>query len=172
MAGGNRRHPTTGAGSARDAGSDSHTEGQRLKQFGTCNWIRGQAKKEGVARFARVCKREHLGDPETMENTDTGATPKLTPYLPKHRQWHGEIRALYLQGETKQVAPIFNAWMEPFHSLGMTTAQYSNIRVALTILDFNSVASGFQLIPGPMDYDTRTPPSNMDLYERVQESGQ
>jgi hypothetical protein len=81
----------------------------------------------------------------------------------------GAIRGVYLQGN-EAVAPIFSEWMKPFANLGMTT---------LTIRDtegtdhqsFDAVGlPGFQFIQDPVEYDTRTHHSNMDYYERIQES--
>ena len=67
------------------------------------------------------------------------------------------------------VAPIFNAWMEPFHDLGMTTLTIRNTG-GTDHLSFDAVGlPGFQFIQDPMDYDTRTHHSNMDVYERIQE---
>ena len=37
----------------------------------------------------------------------------------------GAIRGVYLQGN-EAVAPIFEAWMKPFHNLGMTTLTIRN----------------------------------------------
>jgi carboxypeptidase Q len=81
----------------------------------------------------------------------------------------GAIRGVYLQGN-EAAAPIFEEWMKPFHNLGMTT---------LTIRDtggtdhqsFDAVGlPGFQFIQDPVEYDTRTHHSNMDVYERIQEA--
>ena len=81
----------------------------------------------------------------------------------------GKIRGVYLQGN-EMVAPIFNAWMEPFHDLGMTTLSIRNTG-GTDHLSFNAVGlPGFQFIQDPMDYDTRTHHSNMDVYERIQEA--
>jgi hypothetical protein len=80
----------------------------------------------------------------------------------------GAIRGVYLQGN-EGVAPIFEAWMKPFHNLGMST---------LTIRDtggtdhqaFDAVGlPGFQFIQDPVEYSSRTHHSNMDVFERVQE---
>jgi hypothetical protein len=80
----------------------------------------------------------------------------------------GAIRGVYLQGN-EAVAQIFEAWMRPFHNLGMTT---------LTIRDtggtdhqsFDRVGlPGFQFIQDEVEYGSRTHHSNMDVYERVQE---
>jgi hypothetical protein len=80
----------------------------------------------------------------------------------------GAIRGVYLQGN-EAVGPIFEAWMKPFHNLGVST---------LTIQDtggtdhqsFDRVGlPGFQFIQDEVEYDTRTHHSNMDSYERIQE---
>jgi carboxypeptidase Q len=80
----------------------------------------------------------------------------------------GAIRGVYLQGN-EGMAPIFEAWMKPFHNLGMQT---------LTIRDtggtdhqaFDAVGlPGFQFIQDPVEYSSRTHHSNMDVYERIQE---
>ena len=115
---------------------------------------------------SRAYVKEHFGDPETM---------KLTPEQPKLDAYYnidngtGKIRGVYLQGN-EAVAPIFTAWMEPFHNLGMTTLSIRNTG-GTDHLSFNSVGlPGFQFIQDPMDYDSRTHHSNMDVYERVQEA--
>ena len=115
---------------------------------------------------SRAYVKEHFGDPETMKLTPEHA--KLDAYY-NIDNGTGKIRGVYLQGN-EAVAPIFNAWMEPFHSLGMTTLSIRNTG-GTDHLAFNSVGlPGFQFIQDPMDYDTRTHHSNMDLYERVQEA--
>jgi hypothetical protein len=81
----------------------------------------------------------------------------------------GAIRGVYLQGN-EAVAPIFESWMKPFNNIGMST---------LTIRDtggtdhqaFDAVGlPGFQFIQDPLEYSSRTHHSNMDVYERIQES--
>jgi hypothetical protein len=115
---------------------------------------------------SRAYVKEHFGDPETMKLTPEHA--KLDAYY-NIDNGTGKIRGVYLQGN-EAVAPIFNAWMEPFHNLGMTTLSIRNTG-GTDHLAFNSVGlPGFQFIQDPMDYDTRTHHSNMDLYERVQEA--
>jgi carboxypeptidase Q len=80
----------------------------------------------------------------------------------------GKIRGIYLQGN-ESVAPLFTQWMEPFHNLGMTTLSIRNTG-GTDHLSFNEVGlPGFQFIQDPIDYETRTHHSNMDVYERIQE---
>jgi hypothetical protein len=79
----------------------------------------------------------------------------------------GAIRGVYLQGN-EAVAPIFQRWMVPFHNLGMTTVAIRNTG-GTDHLAFDAVGlPGFQFIQDPVEYNTRTHHSNMDVYERVQ----
>jgi hypothetical protein len=79
----------------------------------------------------------------------------------------GAIRGVYLQGN-EAVAPIFQAWMQPLKNLGMTTLTIRNTG-GTDHQSFDAVGlPGFQFIQDPVEYDTRTHHSNMDVYERVQ----
>jgi carboxypeptidase Q len=79
----------------------------------------------------------------------------------------GKVRGIYLQ-ENEAVAPIFEAWMKPFHDLGMTTLTMRNTG-GTDHLSFDAVGiPGFQFIQDPIEYDTRTHHSNMDVYDRLQ----
>ena len=79
----------------------------------------------------------------------------------------GKIRGVYLQ-ENAAVAPIFKTWMEPFKDLGMTTLTMRNTG-GTDHLSFDAVGiPGFQFIQDPIEYETRTHHSNMDVYDRLQ----
>ncbi len=79
----------------------------------------------------------------------------------------GKIRGVYMQ-DNAAVAPIFKAWMEPFKDLGMTTLTMRNTG-GTDHLSFDAVGiPGFQFIQDPLDYETRTHHSNMDVYDRLQ----
>jgi carboxypeptidase Q len=79
----------------------------------------------------------------------------------------GKVRGVYLQ-ENAAVAPIFEAWMKPFHDLGMDTLTMRNTG-GTDHLSFDAVGiPGFQFIQDPVEYDTRTHHSNMDVYDRLQ----
>ena len=78
----------------------------------------------------------------------------------------GAFRGVYLQGN-EAVAPILQAWMQPFANLGMT---------ALTIRptggtdhqSFDAVGlPGFQFVQDPLEYGARTHHTNLDVYERA-----
>jgi hypothetical protein len=79
----------------------------------------------------------------------------------------GKIRGVYLQGNAG-VAPIFRQWIEPLKDLDVTTLTMRNTG-GTDHLSFDAVGiPGFQFIQDPMDYDSRTHHSNMDVYERLQ----
>jgi Peptidase family M28 len=79
----------------------------------------------------------------------------------------GKIRGVYLQ-ENEAVAPIFAAWMQPFKDLGMSTLTMRNTG-GTDHQSFDAVGiPGFQFIQDPLDYETRTHHSNMDVYDRLQ----
>jgi carboxypeptidase Q len=79
----------------------------------------------------------------------------------------GKIRGIYLQ-ENEAVAPIFRAWMEPFKDLGMNTLTMRNTG-GTDHLSFDAVGiPGLQFIQDPIEYETRTHHSNMDVYDRLQ----
>ncbi len=114
---------------------------------------------------SRAYVKQHFADPEVMKPSPEHA--KLDAYY-NVDNGTGKIRGVYLQGN-EMVAPIFSAWMEPFHDLGMNTLTIRNTG-GTDHLAFNAVGlPGFQFIQDPLDYDTRTHHSNMDVYERIQE---
>lgn len=79
----------------------------------------------------------------------------------------GKLRGVYLQ-ENAAAAPIFEAWMEPFHDLGMATLTMRNTG-GTDHQSFDAVGiPGFQFIQDPIEYGTRTHHSNMDVYDRLQ----
>ncbi len=79
----------------------------------------------------------------------------------------GKIRGVHLQ-ENVAVAPIFEAWMKPFKDLGMNTLTMRNTG-GTDHLSFDAVGiPGFQFIQDPIEYETRTHHSNMDVYDRLQ----
>lgn len=107
--------------------------------------------------------KEHFGDPKTME------------LKPEHRRLSayfnldngaGKIRGVYLQGNDA-VRPIFEAYLRPFHDLGASTLSIRNTG-GTDHLSFDAVGlPGFQFIQDPLDYETRTHHTNMDLLEHA-----
>jgi hypothetical protein len=78
----------------------------------------------------------------------------------------GRIRGIYTQ-ENAAVEPVFEKWFKPFSDLSAGTVTMRNTS-GTDHLSFDDVGiPGFQFIQDPMDYDTRTHHSNMDVYERA-----
>jgi carboxypeptidase Q len=108
--------------------------------------------------------KAHFGDPATMQLKPEHA--KLSGYF-NVDNGTGLIRGVYQQ-RNEAVAPIFQAWMEPFRNMGMTTLTTRNT-TGTDHLSFDAVGlPGFQFIQDEIEYDSRTHHSNMDVYERVQ----
>ena len=114
--------------------------------------------------------KQHFADRETMSpkpeyfklaayyNDDTGT---------------GRFRGISAPGND-EAAPIFEEWLKPFHDLGASTVAGITSEAARrpNATDHTSFAfvglPGFNFVQDPMDYNTRTHHSNMDLYDRVQ----
>lgn len=80
----------------------------------------------------------------------------------------GKVRGIYLQGN-EACKPIFTKWLAPFNDLGATTVTISNTG-GTDHQAFDAVGlPGFQFIQDPIEYDTRTHHSNMDVYEHLSE---
>jgi len=108
--------------------------------------------------------KAHYGDPATMQLKPEHA--KFAGYF-NVDNGTGAIRGVYLQGN-EAAAPIFQAWMEPFKNLGMTTLTIRNTG-GTDHLSYDAVGlPGFQFIQDDVEYNSRTHHSNMDVYERIQ----
>ncbi len=80
----------------------------------------------------------------------------------------GKIRGIHLQGN-EGVRPVFRAWLAPFREMGASTVTPTNTG-GTDHLAFDAVGiPGFQFIQDPIEYETRTHHSNMDVYDRIQE---
>jgi carboxypeptidase Q len=113
---------------------------------------------------SRAYVATHFGDARTMELTLEH--DRLSGYF-NLDNGTGLIRGVYLQGN-EAIAPVFEAWMEPLASLGMTTLSIRNTG-GTDHLAFDALGlPGFQFIQDPVDYRTRTHHTNLDLYERAQ----
>jgi hypothetical protein len=121
--------------------------------------------------------RPHMDDPQ-MKDMPTLMRREAGPFTPKPEQakvsayfnvdnGSGKIRGIYLQ-ENGAVAPIFESWMKPFKDLGMTTITMRNTG-GTDHQSFDAAGiPGFQFIQDPLEYETRTHHSNMDVYDRLQ----
>ena len=108
--------------------------------------------------------KEHFGNPETM--TLTGEHARLAGYF-NYDNGTGKIRGVYLQGND-MVRPIFRGWLAPFADMGATSISIRNTG-GTDHLSFDAVGlPGFQFIQDPVEYETRSHHSNMDVYDRIQ----
>jgi carboxypeptidase Q len=121
-------------------------------------------EEEGLLGSAAYVK-EHFADPATMK--PTAEHDGFAGYF-NVDNGTGRIRGIYLQGN-EMVRPVFEQWFAALKDLtpGVITIRntggtdhQSYDRVGLP---------GFQFIQDPMDYDTRTHHSNMDVYDRIQQ---
>jgi Zn-dependent M28 family amino/carboxypeptidase len=79
----------------------------------------------------------------------------------------GKIRGVFLQ-ENAAVRPIFEKWIEPLKDLGVSTISLRNTG-GTDHESFDAIGiPAFQFIQDPLDYESRTHHSNMDVYERLQ----
>ena len=107
--------------------------------------------------------RKHFGDPKTLAITPEHA--KLAAYF-NLDNGSGRIRGVNLQGN-EAVRPILEAWLQPFHYLGATTLTTLNTG-GTDHMAFDALGlPGFQFIQDPLNYDSRTHHTNLDLYEEV-----
>jgi Zn-dependent M28 family amino/carboxypeptidase len=114
---------------------------------------------------SRAYVSAHFGDRHTMQLLPDHA--KLSAYY-NVDNGTGKIRGVFLQGN-EDVRPIFEKWMEPFKSMGMTTLSIRSTG-GTDHVSFDEVGlPGFQFIQDPIEYETRTHHTNMDVYERIQE---
>jgi hypothetical protein len=79
----------------------------------------------------------------------------------------GAIRGVNMQGNT-QAKPIFEAWMAPFKSMGMTTLSDRSVGSTDHISFDNIGLPGFQFIQDPIEYETLTHHTNKDTFDRLQ----
>ncbi len=113
---------------------------------------------------SRAYVKEHFADPAVMKTTAEHAN--FAGYF-NIDNGTGRIRGVYLQGN-EMMRPIFEAWFAPFKDLtpGVITIRNTG---GTDHLSFDAVGlPGFQFIQDPMDYETRTHHSNMDVYDRIQ----
>jgi carboxypeptidase Q len=81
----------------------------------------------------------------------------------------GKYRGVYLQGN-EAVRPIFRAWLAPFQKMGASTLTLNNTG-GTDHLSFDEIGlPGFQFIQDPIEYETRTHHTTMDVYDKVVEA--
>jgi hypothetical protein len=113
---------------------------------------------------SRAYVKEHLADPTVMK--PTAEHGNISGYF-NIDNGTGRIRGVYLQGN-EMMRPIFEQWFGAVKDLtnGVVTIRNTG---GTDHLSFVAVGvPGFQFVQDPMDYDTRTHHSNMDVYDRIQ----
>ena len=96
-----------------------------------------------------------------------GDFEKLSVYF-NHDNGTGKVRGVYMQGN-EATRPYFRAWLNAYNDPAAQTLTLSNTS-GTDHLSFDGVGlPGFQFIQDPIDYNTRTHHSNMDVYDRAQD---
>jgi carboxypeptidase Q len=115
---------------------------------------------------SRAYVKEHFADTATMKTTSEH--DGFAGYF-NVDNGTGRIRGIYLQ-ENEMVRPIFEQWFAALKDLtpGVITIRNTS---GTDHQSYDAVGlPGFQFIQDPMDYDTRTHHSNMDVYDRIQQA--
>jgi carboxypeptidase Q len=115
---------------------------------------------------SRAYVKEHFADTATMKTTSEH--DGFAGYF-NIDNGTGRIRGIYLQ-ENEMVRPIFEQWFAALKDLtpGIITIRNTG---GTDHQSYDAVGlPGFQFIQDPMDYDTRTHHSNMDVYDRIQQA--
>jgi len=134
-----------------------------LKMDRTVRMALWGGEEEGLLGSAAYVK-EHFADPATMKTTPEHAG--FAGYF-NIDNGTGRIRGIYLQ-QNEMVRPIFEQWFVALKDItpGVITIRNTG---GTDHQSFDRVGlPGFQFIQDPMDYDTRTHHSNMDVYDRIQ----
>jgi hypothetical protein len=134
-----------------------------LKMDRTVRIALWSGEEEGLLGSQAYVK-EHFADTATMKTTTQHE--KFAGYF-NVDNGGGRIRGIYLQGN-EMVRPIFEQWFAAVKDLtpGQITIRNTG---GTDHLSYDAVGlPGFQFIQDPLDYDTRTHHSNMDVYDRIQ----
>jgi carboxypeptidase Q len=113
---------------------------------------------------SRAYVKDHFADPTVMK--PSAEHDNFAGYF-NIDNGTGKIRGVYLQGN-EMMRPIFETWFAALKDLtpGVITIRDTG---GTDHQSFDAVGlPGFQFIQDPMDYNTRTHHSNMDVYDRIQ----
>jgi hypothetical protein len=103
--------------------------------------------------------RKHFGDPESMRLKP--GQSKISAYF-NFDNGTGRVRGIYMQGN-EAVRPIFSSFLAPFSDLGANTLTIANTG-STDHMPFTSVGiPAFTFIQDPIDYETRTHHTTLDL---------
>ena len=113
---------------------------------------------------SRAYVKEHYADVETMALKPDHA--KISAVF-NSDNGTGKIRGIWLQSNMA-ASPIFEQWMAPLKDLGVTILGPRSVSSTDHVSFDNVGIPGFQFIQDPVEYETRTHHSNMDVYDRLQ----
>jgi hypothetical protein len=153
-----------GAGSAAAMEAVRILKSLNLKMDRTVRLGLWGGEEEGLLGSQAYVKA-HFADPAVMK--PTAEHDGLAGYF-NVDNGTGKIRGIYLQGN-EMCRPIFEQWFAAIKDLtpGVITSRNTG---GTDHLSYVAVGlPGFQFIQDPMDYDTRTHHSNMDVYDRIQQ---
>jgi carboxypeptidase Q len=105
--------------------------------------------------------KNHFGDAETGDiKKEQG---KISGYF-NLDNGSGKIRGIFAQGDTA-IVPVFEQWLASLQGLGANTVTLHNTG-STDHLSFDWIGiPAFQFIQDPLDYETKTHHSNMDVYD-------
>ena len=78
----------------------------------------------------------------------------------------GRLRGIYAENNPA-VAPIFEEWMRPFRSMGMTTVSIQRTGGTDHVFMQSVGVPGFQFIQDPLDYGSRIHHSSIDTFDHL-----
>ena len=136
-----------------------------LKMDRTVRMALWGGEEEGLLGSAAYVKA-HFADPAVMKPAPQH--DKFAAYF-NVDNGTGRIRGIYLQ-QNEMCRPIFEQWFAALKDLtpGVITIRDTG---GTDHQSFDRVGlPGFQFIQDPMDYETRTHHSNMDVYDRIQQA--
>jgi carboxypeptidase Q len=154
-----------GAGSAVSMEVMRILNSLNLKMDRTVRMALWSGEEQGLLG-SRAYVKEHFADPAVMK--PTAEHDRFSGYF-NIDNGTGRIRGVYLQGN-EMMRPIFEAWFAALKDMteGVVTIRNTG---GTDHQSFDAVGlPGFQFIQDPMDYDTRTHHSNMDVYDRIQQA--
>ena len=130
---------------------------QPRRTIRSCLW---SGEEQGLLG-SRAYVRDHLGT-----NDEPKSDRALVSGYFNLDNGTGKVRGVYLQGN-EAIAPIFRAWLRPFHVHGASTMTLDDTG-GTDHLAFHGVGvPGFQFIQDPVSYSTRTHHSSMDNWDHA-----
>ncbi|MBS1681766.1 MAG: M20/M25/M40 family metallo-hydrolase [Bacteroidetes bacterium] len=112
---------------------------------------------------------------QRLDKTRPYDSIKLTPAGEKFSVYFnmdngtGKYRGVYLQGN-EAAGPIFKAWLRPFEKMEASTITIQNTG-GTDHQSYDAIGlPGFQFIQDPIEYDTRTHHTSMDVYDKTIEA--